>query len=142
MKIIHQQWQLVGQILVVDDEGEAQVIGKDSNGVDVKVGTLALPIARFRGNEVAAAYEKAREACAELLAKYQEPAPVLELVPSVEEVLNEVLNDQHHVKLVHATSFACRDFMEGNCTPALNRSHYITIAQLADLPLPALGAAE
>lgn len=89
MKVIHQQWQLTGSILLVDDDGNAIVLGKDAQGNDARTGTVAIGVDRFRGNEVEIAYQKARAACEELLQKYQAqtqtaPANVLELVATGE----------------------------------------------------------
>jgi len=64
MKIVHQQWQIVGQILIVDDEDNAIVVGKDAQGNEAKLTTVQVGVPRFRGNEFAEAYNKAREACA------------------------------------------------------------------------------
>jgi len=78
MKIVHQQWQLVGSVLVVDDEGEALVIGKDAQGNTAKVGQIVITVDRFRGSEFEASYQKARAACEELLVKFGEQPPVIQ----------------------------------------------------------------
>ena len=71
MKVIHQSWALVGQILVVDDDGNAIELGKDAQGNPAKVGTIQIPVSKFRGNAFQDAYADARKAVDETLAKYQ-----------------------------------------------------------------------
>lgn len=77
MKVIHQGWMLVGQILVVDDDGNAIELGKDQAGNPAKIGTIQIPVSKFRGNAFEAAYADARKAVDETLAKYQ-PKPISE----------------------------------------------------------------
>lgn len=72
MKLIHHQWQIIGQVLIVDDEDNAQVLGSDSQGNAAKSGTITIGVDRFRGNCFEEAYQKAKTACDELLEKHRE----------------------------------------------------------------------
>jgi hypothetical protein len=72
MKLIHQQWQLTGTVLIVDDEGNALELGKDQQGQPARVVTVNIPVARFRGNEFENAYGQARVACEQLLAQIEQ----------------------------------------------------------------------
>lgn len=47
MKLVHQQWTLVGTVLVVDDDGNAITLGKNEQGQDVKVVTVNVPVGKF-----------------------------------------------------------------------------------------------
>jgi hypothetical protein len=72
LKLIHQQWQLVGTVLIVDNEGNALELGKDAQGQSARVMTVNIPVARFRGNEFENAYGQARVACEQLLAQIEQ----------------------------------------------------------------------
>lgn len=90
MRLIHQQWQLVGNVLIVDDEGNAVVVGKNAEGQEGKLAAIVINIPRFRGNEVEKAFNEARKGCAELLAKHEaqhssERQAVLEAAKQLEQ---------------------------------------------------------
>jgi len=81
MKLIHQQWQLVGSVLIVDDEGNAVPLGTNEQGQTVKSLNINVPVERFRRNEFERAYGQARVACEKLLeqvAQQQGPTGVLD----------------------------------------------------------------
>lgn len=84
MKLVHINWQLVGSVGVIDDDGEMQILGTTQDGQPVKQGNINVSIARFRGNEVEAAYLKARELCDQVLANAQPkgPSKLVETPPS------------------------------------------------------------
>jgi hypothetical protein len=76
MKLVHQGWQLVGQILIVDDDGNAVELGKNEQGQAVKTVTVNVPVARFDDTAFFHAHGQARVACEQLLmqvAAQQEP---------------------------------------------------------------------
>jgi hypothetical protein len=73
MKIIHQQWQIVGQVFVVDEEGNAIIVGKDAQGNDTKIATVIIGVDKFRGNAFQEAYQRARKECDILLLKHVSP---------------------------------------------------------------------
>lgn len=72
VKLIHQQWALVGTVLVVDEDGNAVPVGNDKDGNPVKPVTISVPVERFRGNEFAGAFGQARVACEQLLASIEQ----------------------------------------------------------------------
>lgn len=70
MKLVHINWQLVGEVGVIDDDGEMQVLQR-SDGEIVKSAKIVAPIARFRSEEIEAAFSEAQTACNGILAQVE-----------------------------------------------------------------------